>query len=190
MFWVHLVPAEHFQKHYWQQHDCSQGSWGETNELEVGWPPVGVECLPMGAESWPKHPLLIRWFAQNIDPEYKDHEKMEAIPIGFPNSCIRQYQVEDLEPYLQWVTVSGYIVKGELITLNSSNRIAPPVYYPIQESGETIHYAMSAGLKFLIIVIIYDLSTISDLRPDLLYASFSPRNQFRRRALFNFKENE
>ena len=48
-----------------------------------------------------KHPLLIRWFAQNIDPKYKDHKKMEAIPIGLPNQCMQLYQLADLEPYLQ-----------------------------------------------------------------------------------------
>ena len=48
-----------------------------------------------------KHPLLIRWFAQNIDPEYRDHAKMEAIPIGLPNQRVKQYQLADLEPHLK-----------------------------------------------------------------------------------------
>ena len=48
-----------------------------------------------------KHPLLIRWFAQNIDPEYRNHEKMEAIPIGLPNQCVKQYQLADVEPFLE-----------------------------------------------------------------------------------------
>ena len=47
-----------------------------------------------------KHPLLIRWFAQNIAPEYRAHKKMEAIPIGLPNQCIG-YQLTLLEPYLE-----------------------------------------------------------------------------------------
>ena len=49
-----------------------------------------------------KHPLLIRWFAQNIAHEYRDHKKMEAIPLGLPNRCIG-YQLSDIEPYLEWV---------------------------------------------------------------------------------------
>ena len=48
-----------------------------------------------------KHPLLIRWFAQNIAPEYRDHGKMEAIPIGLPNQRVGQYQLSAIEPHLE-----------------------------------------------------------------------------------------
>ena len=52
-----------------------------------------------------EHPLLIRWFSKNIDAEYKDHMKMEALPIGLKNPRIsKQYNernhVFDIEPYL------------------------------------------------------------------------------------------
>ena len=47
------------------------------------------------------NPLLIRWFAQNINPKFKDHMKMEAIPLGLENPNIRNYQISDIEPHLR-----------------------------------------------------------------------------------------
>ena len=48
-----------------------------------------------------KHPLLIRWFAQNVSPGYSDHEKMEAVPLGLDNPRVRGYLISDIEPYLR-----------------------------------------------------------------------------------------
>ena len=58
-----------------------------------------------------KHPLLIRWFAQNVSPGYSDHEKMEAVPLGLENPRQRGYG-PDIEPYL---------------------RAAPPAYSVLQQ---------------------------------------------------------
>ena len=89
------------------------------------------------------------------------------------------------------MSVSLWIEYAESIDIiNLLNRNAPPVYNPQQdeESGDTKYHAMNPGLNDKQSWKILCLYAISDLRPDLLYASFSPRNQFRRRALFNFKE--
>ena len=59
-----------------------------------------------------KHPLLIRWFAQNLSPGYSDHEKMEAVPLGLENPRVRGYLISDIEPYL---------------------RAAPPAYSVLQQ---------------------------------------------------------
>ena len=89
------------------------------------------------------------------------------------------------------MSVSLWIEYVESIDIiNLFHRIAPPVYNPQkdEESGDTkniMPWVLGWNDKKSFI-----LYAISDLRPDLLYASFSPRNQFRRRALFNFKENK
>ncbi len=79
----------------------------------------------------------LRWFSQNLKQEFKDHPKMEAIPIGLPNRRVGQYKVSKLVKYLKNV---------------------PPAY-----DGEN-------GME----------------RDRLLYASFTPRDQFRKDALRNF----
>ena len=76
-----------------------------------------------------KHPLLIRWFAQNIAPEYRDHEKMEAIPIGLPNRRVGQYQLSAIEPHLEYNNVM-YVNKQYL-----------KKFYSCQECTASLHHS-------------------------------------------------
>ena len=126
-----------------------------------------------------KHPLLIRWFAQNVAHEYMGHEKMEAIPIGLPNQRVRQYQLSDIEPHLEY-NFTTYLNQQYLNQFYScqdcatSLQLLPWNWY---DWGRWRCFPKSC-MHYLAL----------DHRPDFLFASFTVRDKFRKRAMLNFEE--